>query len=897
MKAGKSKSKATAASGGSGAGQGDPLFAKYFLRTLPQDKRVVRVYDRNGYFTAHGDDALLVARKMYKTTAVVKRWFAGSNEPRLPTVNMNKSMYENVLRAVLLEPGDSSDKSIVNLFEGSGASWTLAKQGSPGKLAQFEEALFHSSSGGANSKESHGLANEASEIPIVMAVLVKVVESQRTVGVAFCNQTTQTIGACQFVDDDHFCALESLTVQIGARECAIIAQDLNSSGSSSHLSPTEARKLGDVFDRCFVMLNERPKQEFGTGSLESDLERLVSSGYVEHCREVLDRKVACGAVAGLLSYMELLADSQNYQKWNVKVHETGQYMRLDAAAMKALNVMRLKGDTDSHFSLSGLMGRGRTPMGKRLVKTWLKQPLLKKEEIEARHCVVEAFTSDIFLRESVRDQYLRGIPDIDRLVKKLERKKISLMEMCMLYRASGRLGLIVDALRGYSGDHTKVLEERYTTPLSECHDETHLIKFEELLESAIDLDRVPEEYLISPHYSEDLLSLYQEKLQTEDEIKSEAQGIADDLRLVLDKSIKLEWHKYSNNRTRCLRITQKEEKTVRKQLQEKYLILETRKDGTKFTNRTFKAAAERLTQITQAYEEKQKELVEAVVNVASSFSQVWMRVSAVLAEMDALLGFADLSLSSARPFVRPKMLADGDGDGRIVLKGARHPLVEATEVERDFMPNDVSLVKGTSWFNIITGPNMGGKSTYIRMVGVVVLMAQVGCFVPCDEAEISVRDAIYARVGAGDCQMRGVSTFMAEMLETASIIKGATSSSLVIIDELGRGTSTHDGFGLAWSISEHIMEEIGAPTLMATHFHELTKVKGTVGVANLHVGATGLEQNKLSMTYQVRPGSCDASFGIAVAEKVNFPPEVIQEAKRYESALNKRIKLSHTNET
>lgn len=843
------------------------------MYSIQGDKKV-RFFDRKTCYSVHGEHAYMVAGYLYRSTAQVTLVGGDKQGEGLPSITVSYNLFPSMCKELLVERGDHE----VEVYEGSGGSWKCVKHGSPGLWRDFEQEL--------------GRAGDVEDSPILAAVTLEAQDGARKIGLAFINSRTRKLGACEFADDEHFCHLETALVQIGVKEAILpkgilpsggMHEDENTKsnvGGRRQASLADRTRFADVISRCQVMPSEQPRASFSTKLVRDDLGRILKSGSssLESFRPILDLPLASASLAAVLEVSELLSNDSEHGKWSLELYSTGKFARIDASAQKAMNVFASRADAADTFSLYGLLNRCRTAMGKRLLRTWLKQPLVDPNEIGARHDVVEAFHNDASLRADISGLHLRGLPDIDRLTRKMEDRSANLQDLCQLYRASSRLQLIEAVLREYDGPHKERILRSYADPFAAAHDADHLSKFEELLEAAIDLDKIPDEYLISSSYDEHLQEIESEKNEAEYEVQQAAERAAEDLGLVLGKTIKLEWHKTTNQRIRCLRITAKEERSVRKKLQSKYLELETRKDGVKFTNREMKRAAERLQKLSGNYEKRQAALVQQVVGVASTFCEVWEHVSALLAELDVLASFAEVAATAPRPYVRPKMLPSSEG--KLLLKACRHPCVEAQDGV-EFIPNDAEMVRGSSWFQLITGPNMGGKSTFIRQIGVCVLMAQIGSFVPADEAEIATRDAIFARVGAGDCQMRGVSTFMAEMLEAATIINGATESSLVIIDELGRGTSTWDGMGLAWAMSEYLMENIGAATLFATHFHELTDLKGSVGVKNLHVSsAIDAAAGGLTMLYQVKEGTCDESLGIHVAEFARFPQAVIDAAKK-----------------
>uniref|UniRef100_A0A452Y834 DNA mismatch repair protein MSH2 n=1 Tax=Aegilops tauschii subsp. strangulata TaxID=200361 RepID=A0A452Y834_AEGTS len=826
-----------------------------FFKKLPKDPRAIRFFDRRDYYTAHGENATFIAKAYYHTMTALRQ--LGGNSDGISSVSVSRAMFETIARNLLLDRTDHT----LELYEGSGSSWRLTKSGTPGNIGSFEDILF------AN--------NDMQFSPVTVALFPVFRDGQLYVALSFVDMTNRKLGLAEFPEDSRFTNVESALVALGCKECLLPA-DFEKS--------IDLQPLQDAISNCSILLTERKKAEFKSRDLVQDLGRIIR-GSVEPVRDLLSQfDYALGALGALVSYAELLADDTNYGNYTIEKFNLDRCMRLDSAAVRALNIVEGKTDVNKNFSLFGLMNRTCTAgMGKRLLNKWLKQPLIDVNEINNRLDMVQAFAEDPELRQGLRQQ-LKRISDIDRLTHALRKKSANLQPVVKLYQSCSRIPYIKGVLQQYNGQFSTSVMTRFLSSLEEWLTENRYGRFANLVETAIDLGQVDNgEYRISPLYSSDLAVLKDELSGVENHINNLHMHTATDLDLSVDKQLKLEKGPFGH----VFRISKKDEQKVRKKLTTNYIIIETRKDGVKFTSAKLKKLGDQYQSLLGDYTSCQKKIVDNVVQVSCTFSEVFENFAAIISELDVLQSFADLAISCPVPYVRPDITTSEEGD--IILQGSRHPCVEAQDGV-NFIPNDCTLARGKSWFQIITGPNMGGKSTFIRQVGVNVLMAQVGSFVPCDQASISVRDCIFARVGAGDCQLRGVSTFMQEMLETASILKGASEKSLIIIDELGRGTSTYDGFGLAWAICEHLVEVTRAPTLFATHFHELTALANKngdqhqhvpdLGIANYHVGAhIDPSSRKLTMLYKVEPGSCDQSFGIHVAEFANFPEAVIALAK------------------
>lgn len=833
-------------------------FIKTF-RELPRpDDDTVRIFDRGDYYTAHGSDAEFIARSQYKTTSVLKQL---GRDPGLPSVTLSHTVFRAFLREALFRLSKR-----VEIWESSKAGrnqWKLGKQASPGNLQDVEEEL----------------GGQLDTSPIILAVKISARAAEaRNVGVCFADASVRELGVSEFVDNDVYSNFESLVIQLGVRELLIQYDGGKKDGGKRD---PELAKLRAIADNCGCAVSERPAADFTNKDIEQDLTRLLQGDQAPSTLPQANLKLAMTSSAALIKYLGAMSDPSNFGQYRLYQHDLSQYMKLDASALKALNLMPGPKDGSKTMNLYGLLNHCKTPVGSRLLAQWLKQPLMNLVEIQRRQQLVEAFVNDTDLRTSMQEDHLRSIPDLYRLAKKFQRKAANLEDVVRAYQVAIRIPSFIGTLEAVMDEVYKdPLDAEYTNKLREYSDA--LGKLQEMVETTVDLDALDNhEFIIKSEFDDGLRVIRKRLDNLRHAIEKEHVRVGDDLNLDTEKKLFLENHKVHGW---CFRVTRAEHNAIRGS--KKYQECATMKNGVFFTNSAMLAMRREFDQLSENYNRTQSGLVNEVVSVAASYCPVIEKLAGVLAHLDVIVSFAHVSSQAPTPYCRPTMHPRGTGD--TILIEARHPCMEMQD-DITFITNDVTLKRGESEFLVITGPNMGGKSTYIRQIGVIALMAQIGCFVPCAQAELCLFDCILARVGASDSQLKGVSTFMAEMLETANILKSATKESLVIIDELGRGTSTYDGFGLAWAISEHIVKEIGAFTMFATHFHELTALTDTYAqVQNLHVvahisdaddGKAG-KRREVTLMYKVEPGISDQSFGIHVAELVRFPQKVVNMAKR-----------------
>ena len=839
-------------------------FVKTFKSLPPRsDSSTIRVFDRGDWYSAHGEDAEFVARTIYKTTAVIRTLGKANNE--LPSVTMTVTVFKNLLREALFRLGKR-----VEIYENSGKGhWVLGKDASPGNLQAVEELVGNMVGDG-----------QGDGAPIILAVKVSSKAGEaRNVGVCFADASVRELGVSEFLDNDLYSNFESLLIQLGVKECLIM--------TDGQKKDVELAKLRQIAESCNIAVSERQGSDYATKDIEQDLARLLKDENATSTLPQTELKLAMGSAAALIKYLGVMTDSSNFGQYQLYQHDLSQFMKLDAAALRALNLMPGPRDGSKTMSLYGLLNHCKTPLGSRLLSQWLKQPLMSLEEIEKRQQLVEAFVTDTELRQTMQEDHLRSIPDLYRLAKKFQRKFANLEDVVRTYQVVIRLPGFISALESVMDEqYQTALEEAYTSQFSQHS--ASLARLAEMVETTVDLEALDNhEFIIKPEFDEHLRTISSKIAKLRSDMNTEHRRAGRDLDQETDKKLFLENHRVHGY---CFRLTRTEAACIRNK--STYLEIQTQKNGVYFTTRHLQELRREHDQLSASYNRTQSNLVSEVVAVAASYTPVLERLAALISHLDVIVSFAHVSVHAPTAYVRPKMHARGTGD--TVLKEARHPCMEVQD-DVNFITNDVELRRDSSRFLIITGPNMGGKSTYIRTIGCIALMAQIGCFVPCSEAELTIFDCVLARVGASDSQLKGVSTFMAEMLETANILKSASRDSLIIIDELGRGTSTYDGFGLAWAISEEIVRGVGAFGCFATHFHELTAlaVSYPSAVKNLHVvafvgdeqGATGEDaaakkKREVTLLYRVEPGVSDQSFGIHVAELVRFPEKVVNMARR-----------------
>ncbi len=577
------------------------------------------------------------------------------------------------------------------------------------------------------------------------------------------------------------------------------------------------------------------------------------------------KQCAIRAAAALWAY---LCDTQK----NSLAHMTSlkyigqeEYLILDSAAVKNLELFRSLGDHGTRGTLLWLLDKTNTPMGGRKIRSWIERPMRSKADIMRRLDAVDEIKNDYGMREDLKEA-LGNVLDMERICTRVSYGTVAPKELAHMRQSLQNLPRVKELLANVKSE----------TLISCFNGIDTLEDISELLEKAIAADpaeSVSDGGVINEGYSEELdklraaVSHGQEWILQLEAKEREQTGI---------KNLKIKFNKVFG-------YTIEVSNSNTGQVPERFIRRQTLTGGERYVTEELKE----LESLVLGSEEKALKLENKLFNEVRQTlfgSLTRMKHSAEsIAIVDSLCALA--CVADENSYVRPSI----NTDGKIEITDGRHPVIEAMQRDRSFVPNDAYLDTDDNRFAVITGPNMAGKSTYMRQVALITLMAHIGSFVPARSADISVCDRIFTRVGASDDLSAGQSTFMLEMNEVANIIRNATSDSLIILDEIGRGTSTFDGLAIAWAVTEYIADKnnVGAKTLFATHYHELSELEGNLdGVKNYCITAKEFGDGVIFLRKIMR-GSADKSFGIAVAHLAGIPKPVLKRAGEILSDLEK----------
>ena len=666
--------------------------------------------------------------------------------------------------------------------------------------------------------------------------------SDKKIGICFCDISTGELYATDISGRDYY---RILTNQL------------------SSYSPREILFGGDIINLKQLPEFIKSKLSAGVEMLDDDKFELslcretVEQQFPDEMHLISDKPVVISSVGALINYLRETQMSGLERINHLEIYNEAQYMRLDYNTQRNLELTQTMLSKTKRGSLLWVIDKTKTAMGKRLIRSWLDHPLMNISKINNRQSAVEELVNDTVLRLELTAT-LSGIYDIERIMTKIVYGSANARDLRSLCSAITDLPQISDLISGCQSSYMRMIYKDLDL-LEDIHS---------LIDSAIVDDppfSVREGGMIREGYNEEL-DIVNSDMNNSKDILSQIE--AQEREKTGIPKLKIGYNRVYGY---FLEVTNFYKNLV----PDTYIRKQTLTGSERYITPDLKDLESRILGAKDRAIAMEYTLFETIRTTVSDNLERIQNTAKALATLDALTSLANVA--SDNRYVRPEV----NQSTAIVIKDSRHPVVELLLRDSSFVPNDVNLDTKGERVDIITGPNMAGKSTYMRQIALIVLMAQMGSFVPASSAKIGIVDSIFTRVGASDDLASGQSTFMVEMNEVANIVKNATSKSLLILDEIGRGTSTFDGMSIARAVLEYCADKkkLGAKTLFATHYHELSVMEQLLdGVKNYSI-AVKKRGDDITFLRRIVPGGADDSYGIEVAKLAGVPNTIINRAK------------------